>query len=606
MLHDEIKKYLDNLDQDLQALVSVISGEHSIAQKIKDILKENTDYKLTIEDGAEQMAFDFMAEYPNDAGWGTYYGPMAILPDSNQQDQMVEYPSIQGINDEMLKYWGKRAKEMQNSILTSRYADLVVDFSPKVIDNTAHIDLFHIVIDSNIAICERLLTDSINCKTKIKRALALAIQTNDQERITKVKKAMINLEQQVALDDKPGLWGFSFKWLILDDSARKIKLSETEKIRLINDLEDRLKRVEGNAWLTENTVPLLAEYYANEKDESNLMRVLGVLEKSLKADERLNSDALLQAHTYQQIHETYGKYASHFTDARKANRRLSQEIGQLDLDPSKSLKGISVTQEIPKKDIDNFLQLIFGDKYELETIITNIVIKFLPKKKVMEKSLNDVSSESPIQFLCTHQIFHDDGTPIAKLPPLKEDYDKHFQRYASQYIQLGSFFLTLAIDELKKRVSKQNIMKYFRNSMLFGDDESKEYLERAISAYWDGDYLVSSHLFIPLIESAIRELIKICGGTVLKLNDLGGYDRFTLNQLLEKQGGHIIENVFSGLSQNMAFYFRLVLTKKLGMNWRNDFAHGFGKKKFSSEMVSDRLFHIMLCLSRVKKQKESK
>jgi len=42
------------------------------------------------------------------------------------------------------------------------------------------------------------------------------------------------------------------------------------------------------------------------------------------------------------------------------------------------------------------------------------------------------------------------------------------------------------------------------------------------------------------------------------------------------------------------FYFRLVLTEKLGMNLRNDFAHGFGKKKFFGRDASDRLFHVVM------------
>jgi len=36
-----------------------------------------------------------------------------------------------------------------------------------------------------------------------------------------------------------------------------------------------------------------------------------------------------------------------------------------------------------------------------------------------------------------------------------------------------------------------------------------------MSAYWDSNYLVSSHLFIPLIESAVGELIRVCGGVIL-------------------------------------------------------------------------------------------
>ncbi|MCL5774629.1 MAG: hypothetical protein M1333_00285 [Patescibacteria group bacterium] len=105
MLNNEVKTYLDNLDQEQKALVSY-RGEHDIAKEIKDILVKDANYKPTIEDVAEQIAFDFMAEYPSDdSGWETYHGPMFILP--NKQGQMVEYPSIKRINQETLKYWAK-------------------------------------------------------------------------------------------------------------------------------------------------------------------------------------------------------------------------------------------------------------------------------------------------------------------------------------------------------------------------------------------------------------------------------------------------------------------------------------------------------------------
>ena len=549
MLNNDIKKYLDEFDREQKTLVSY-HGEHDIAKKIKEILAEDSNYKPTDEDIAEQMAFDFMADYPDDnSGWETYHGPMFVLP--NKQGQMVEYPSIKRINEKTLNYWVKRAKETKNPVLSSRYADLVVDFSPKIINKNADIELFQIVIDSNSAICEKSLADPLDCKTKIKRALVLAIQINNQEKIIKVKKAVINLENKVAIDDKPGLWGFAFKWLVLD-FAKKITLDNEEKDKLINTLEKRLKRVKKNTWLAESAVTLLAEYYANKKDEKNLMRVLGVLENCLKTNERTNSDALLKVHAYEQIHEIYRKYASRFAEAEKANKRLSQEIGQLDLDWDKSLKEISVETKIKQKDIDNFLKSIFGENGndELEMIMAKIAINHLPKKTAVEKQLKDVSNKHPLQFLCTKQIISDDGVPIAKLSNLEEDYDNHFQSYVLQYIQFGSFFLSLTIDELKKRFSKPRIIKYFEEVTLF-ENENKEYLKRAISAYWDNDYLVSSHLFNPLIESAIRELVKNCGGIILRPNNIGGYDHVLLYALLKND--EIFNNVFSKSGHNILF-----------------------------------------------------
>jgi len=600
MLNSEVKKYLESLEQE-QITPMSFHGEHGIAQKIKDILKKDTAYEPTKEDIAEQMAFDFMADYPNDnSGWETYHGPMFVLP--NDKGQMVEYPSIRRVDQEMLEYWTKRAKESRNPILSSRYADLVVDFSPKVLSKSTNVDLFQIVIDSNITICEKSLADPLDCKTKIKRALILAIQTNDQTRISKAKDTIMKLEKDIAIDDKPGLWGFAFKWLILDFS-KKIILEDTEKNKLVDEIEERLKREEKNPWLAENAVSLLAEYYAKEKDEKNLMRVLGVLEESLKTNERSNSDALLKTHAYEQIHEIYRKYASSFAEAEKANKRLSQEIGQLDLDWDKSLKEISVETKIKHEDIKNYLKGIFGENKndKLEMVMAKIAISHLPKKDVEKKQLDDISSKHTIQFLCTKQIISDDGIPIAKLSTLDEDYDNHFQSYALQYMQFGSFFLSLTMDELRKQLSKEKILEYFEKAVVF-ENENQEYLKRAISAYWDEDYLVASHLFNPLIESRIRELVKICGGLILKPNGLSGYDNVLLGGLLKND--QIFENVFSKSGHNVLFYFRLVLTEKLGMNLRNDFAHGLGKKKFFGRDASDRLFHILIWLSVVRKKEK--
>jgi hypothetical protein len=517
---------------------------------------------------------------------------------------MVKYPSIRRVDQEMLEYWTKRAKESKNPILSSRYADLVVDFSSKVLSKSTDVDLFQIVIDSNITICEKSLADPLDCKTKIKRALILAIQINDKTRTNKAKDTIIKLEKDIAIDDKPGLWGFAFKWLILDFS-KKINLEDKEKNELINEIEERLKREEKNPWLAENAVSLLAEYYAKEKDEENLMRVLGVLEKSLKTNERSNSDALLKTHAYEQIHEIYRKYASSFAEAEKANKRLSQEIGQLDLDWDKSLKEISVETKIKHEDIENYLKGIFGENKDdkLEMVMAKIAISHLPKKDAVKKQLDDISSKHPIQFLCTKQIISDDGVPIDKLSTLDEDYDNHFQSYALQYMQFGSFFLSLTMDELRKQFSKEKILEYFEKAVVF-ENENQEYLKRAISAYWDEDYLVASHLFNPLIESGIRELVKICGGLILKLkpNGLSGYDNVLLGGLLKND--QIFENVFSKSGHNVLFYFRLVLTEKLGMNLRNDFAHGLGKKKFFGRDASDRLFHILIWLSVVRKKEK--
>ena len=219
----------------------------------------------------------------------------------------------------------------------------------------------------------------------------------------------------------------------------------------------------------------------------------------------------------------------------------------------------------------------------------------MPRKEKIKKLLKDIFQKNSLLYSIPHQIISEDDRIIATLTPSGKDDDSYFQHFASQYIQFDSCFLMLTMSELKKRISKQDITEYFKNSSPF-KNENIEHLERAISAYWDKNYLISSSLFIPMIESTIRELIKNCDGDVMKKNDLGGYDFLTLSGLLSRHGD-TIEKIFEKVNHDILFYFKLVLTEKLGMNLRNDFAHGINLKKFSTPQVSDQLFHIMLCLS---------
>lgn len=596
MLHQEVKIYLESLEQEPITPIP-FHGEHHIAQQIKEILQKEISYEPTKEDMAEQMAFDFMADYQNyNSDCDTYYGPMYVF--QNDTGQMVEYPSIRQVDQEMLKYWEERAKESRNPILSSRYADLVVDFS-----STFKVDLVRIVIDANNHICENSLVSPSDCKIKIKRAFDLAIRINDQERIDKTKHTIIRLEESIAIDDKPGLWGFAFKWLILEE-PKKVNIQDEERKNLIHEMELRLQRKEKNPWVVDNAVSLLAEYYAREKDEPNLMRVLGVLEKALKT-KGLNSDALVKNHSYEQIYRIYKQYASRFGKASEAYKRLAQEIKLLDLDWDKSLTQISSEIEITQEDIETYLNGVFGENENntLELVMSKIAPAYLLKEDVVKKQLLDISSTHPLQFSLTTHIISDENLLIAKLLPLdEENYETHVKKHGLQYMQVSSALLSLTIDKLRKNFSQEEILEYFKNAFIF-ENESQEHLNRAIVAYWNEDYLVASHLFIPLIESSIRELVKNCGGVVFKPNGSGGYDSESLGNLLDDKNTQIFEDVFSENGQNVLFYFKLILTEKLGMNLRNDWAHSLGTEKFLSRNVSDRLFHIMILLSMIKKKR---
>ena len=357
MLNIKVKEYLGSLEKELRVL-EFPSGEHRIARNVTDILEQEKNYKPTKEDKAEFIAFDLAVIHQNADEQKTYYGPMFSF---TYEDKKVSVPpDIKAIDQDMLEYWGKRARKSENPILSSRYADLVVDFSPMTLDEEADVDLFRVVIDSNITICEQSLVVAFDCKTKIHRALVLAIIINDKKRIAKVKDTIIKLEKNIARDDMPELCGFALRWLLLDH-PNKVALKDKEERELVSEAEERLKRVATDPELAKNTVNLLAEYYKSKREEKNLMRVLNALDNSLKTYVQSNSDALSKLSNYECMYGVCKKHESSFPKAEKASKQLLQESSQLGVDFEKSWAKSSLVIKTDKNDIDNHLKAIFSE-----------------------------------------------------------------------------------------------------------------------------------------------------------------------------------------------------------------------------------------------------
>jgi hypothetical protein len=594
-----ILDYLSRVENNKEIFTG-FSPEFHIASKINEIIKESEARNLSANSLNEQMAFDFLPDYPkNETSWGTYYGPKWIMP--NAEGIMIEYPSIQRINEDTIKYWTKRATQVHNPILKNRYCDLILDFSKKISGKNPPILIFQNVIDSAISIVRNSLTSELDSIKKLKRALDISLKCKDDIRIESSALCMIDLEKRIGVDNKPGLWGFSLKSLVLNKSRKKIGLNDTQTALLIKDLEARLARSEDIHIIKSAATPLL-EYYSLINDEINLRRILLILKGTYESDKRMNSEALITIHNYEEILKIYQKYENKFPSLKKDSEDILKEMSSLNLDWKKSMKKVSSSVTIEKSKIENYVNIVFGqnNQYSQRILMGRIGTIFIPNRKTLEERLKETAKKTPFNFLITTQVISEEGYHVATMNSLDDDYEKHFNHFANQDLTFQSLMISFIMEELRKRLSEDKVIAYFKSSLLF-KNENSEYISKSLNAYWREDYLISSHLFIPLIESAIRMLIKISGGITIKANELGGYDSLLLHQLLKNE--QIFNGVYGVLGKNMLFYFKMVLTEKLGMNLRNDFAHGLNKSKFLSSAVSDRLFHILICLSLVEDRK---
>ena len=258
------------------------------------------------------------------------------------------------------------------------------------------------------------------------------------------------------------------------------------------------------------------------------------------------------------------------------------------------------------KAIDRFIESLFeSDKNavaeKLSMAITKIAVNFIPKKNKVEKQMTDSAQKHPLQFLMTTKLMSEDGYALASIGSLDDDYDQNLLHHFSQNLHFESIFLRAALEELKKRYTKEQLYEAIVMSPVF-IPKDEEHTMRLLDAFYSDDYLVVSALSIPLIEDGVRRLFKLNKLNYLKPSQTGGFDVRGLGSLF-KQG--LIKEIFGPLGENVQYYFSVVLTEQVGWNLKNNYSHGLNKWAFSEAKYADRLFHILLCLALIRPNLDS-
>ncbi len=598
MIRQQLQDYFSEIDSK-----SEMVEEFSIGEKIGLILNVKQEKIQNQEEFADFLAFQFVPNYKNqETGWKTYFGPKIVW--RNDNNEFIEFPSIQQVNQDMLLYWRNRVKNFNNPILIYRYANLVFDFEPVILNKNIDYELAQEIIDRGVDVCLNNLSDGLGCKFKLERCLKLALQINDNERLNKLKKVIFETEIKYAQDDKPGLWGYSFQWLVLDH-GKNINLNEEEKSNIITNIENRLLRLSSvdnpDPWHIECAVKLLASYYSINKDEENLKRVLLNLENAFRHNEYSNSDGMLIGSYLEQLKGIYSDHAS-FEFAKQARDKIINELGNLGNCVKFNTHQISVETEIKQKDIDNFIVSIFGDSDStpLNIVLGKIAVNFILRKGMVDEQLKDLSKNHPFSYLAGRVVNSEDGYPMAKFGSIEDDYDKHLLENFSRNLHFHAVFLRMIFDKLRKVYTPEIIIENILLSPVFRGDD-RDYILKLLKHFWNQEYLAVSCISVPLIEDAVRNLSRMNGITYIKFNGQGGYDVLELDRLLRSG---LIKETFQKLGEDTEYYFRALLTERIGWNLRNNIAHGINKKFFDNEDVANRLVHVLLCLALIRKNEE--
>ncbi len=580
--HVEVNDFLRHLESISEAVF-----EYSISERIGNFANEKFGQNVPDILIWEQIAFAFIENYSNEkSGWGTYFGPMSILP--NKEGKIVEYPSIRKITPETISYWRKRAKESSNPIFRARYSNLVWDFSEKITGESPHYSIAQIYIDSIIEIAEKdFHKHSVNVIKKLERALSIALSINDRSRINRLIETIISYERKIGDDEKPGLWGFSYELLIKN---KKVSISDDKKYDILTDLKKRFDRLlkEDKHWAARRAALLLVDYYSKAKKEK-------VKEILLKYGELIQRKAekaspLAASTCLEELYHLYLQY-----EMKNEADKISNKIRELGKRAKEELKEVKALIEIPKDKLEKYINwLTDGD---LQTVLLKIALNYIPKKSKVMEQLQNMFKDAPVSFLSTRKIMDAEGHPVAAVGSLEEDIDGNIIVQISQNMQIESFLLRDTFEALidKFKLTTEEIVDYLYMSPIF-DEKRREFLSRGIEAYLKGDDVVSLHILIPQIEAIIRNLSEKVGIPILKPSRTGGFFYRTLDDLLRD------ERIVKVLDEDMCLYLRVLLTDPRGWNLRNEICHGISGPERFNQISADRILHVLACLAMVREK----
>lgn len=586
---DALKKALADFDQELRPLT-----ESKVSQALGTLKELKDNLNPPMEWSAEVTAFDFVEGYGNHyAGWGTYYGPISTW--KSNDGTVAEYPNISKVTEQVIQYWSERAKASKHPVLRVRYADLIWDLSEIVTKKPPSYVFARAVVDGVIEIARRNLHENkVSTIKKLERALSLALSLNDMTRIENVRDAIIDYEDSVAQDDKPGLWGFAFDLLMDND---KVNLPVEQKTKLIADLEGHLQRAsrltisgDGDPWLVDASALRLAKYYRKIGRAGDIKRVLNMLgDAFIRAS--LNASALQASGWLERVYGVLREYG--LVDE---SEKIAIKLRELGTKARAELKSVSQKVEVSSEDMQKYVaSLVEGDP---DQVFSKIAAHFIPRKDEAEKDLRDLANIAPLQFLMPVELQDASGRPVAKVGSLEDDLVGRVVLHISQTMAMSSMFLRAVLDALIRREPKfgELYLNHLYHSPAFGL-ERKSIIELGVKAYLNGDHLTSVHVLIPQFENAVRTIFEKAGGSVLKPGRGGSFNLKILDDLLSEQ---VLLQIFG---EDTMLYFKILFTDPRGWNLRNRVCHGLCDPGEFKPSLSDRVVHALLCLAQVREKK---
>lgn len=504
---------------------------------------------------------------------------------------------LQSDTDAALTYWQKRMDTVENPLLRVRYAAIIWDFArfKKIPTDKKFAET---AIDCIIKIAEsNMMKDSFDSIDMLKWALNNAISIKNDDILDKIYKVSISFENNIAKDNYPGLWGFSYEMFCIDKRLRKYFSSYNINDDIIGPIRNRFERLcnyepsdlsKNNLSIT-RSVEILADFYQKNGQNEDKINVLSMYSTAIKKANFESS--LVRSHHLQDAFGMLQLYG-----ANDLLKDIGKELNETNSKATSEYKEILHEVPINFEEVENVIKpFLEGNLSDALKLFTS---RYFILKEFSQQRLNQYTDRFILYKLMPIAIRDHKGRHTATIGTYPEDNEGQLIYHIHQEIfnNITSFFRNKIITRIINhfQVKSTDITDYLFQSPVF-ESSRYEIINTGVKEYLIGSFITSIHVLIPQIEEACRHLLELLGGNIYKRIRNGGIQLKTFDDVLNDSA--ILHSL-----NDIALYLRVLYTDPRGMNLRNNICHGFYPPEIMNFAVAELVLHSLLCISLIRKE----
>lgn len=393
------------------------------------------------------------------------------------------------------------------------------------------------------------MKEPIEATDGLRRALELARRINDPERANAVVQAAVKLIREALVADErmPGV-----SITLIEMLAR---LGDDEPPELDSLIDEAESKYGNDAWLLESILDLRARR-ADPGDR------LGFRARQAEAFAELarQSQGLVKYAHFQHAIEL-----AELHDLHALSDKLRGEVEAIPSDDLE-LKTISAEVEIPRTEVERFIQQFVGDD-DLESALRRFG-GHIPTGSPDENLdfVRQLMRDHPLQYLFSRLTIGPENSLLREGGQDTAEEQALLDREVQRALMFASFAVEI-LDRIRDRYGPLAAAgKWFQGGVI--DAPTADRIGRALELYDAGDFDSAGCVLTPRLERIVRTIASAVGLTVTRSPDRHGRAGGV------KGLGELLGALEGRLEETTRRYLRALLTEVTGVNLRNRIGHG--------------------------------